>query len=478
MTAGRASGGLGLWSATALVISNTIAVGIFLTPAELIGALASPALTFGLWIGCGALVLAGAFTFGELASRYPQAGGLYVYLREAWGPRVAFLYGWQSLLVMDPGLTAALAMGASRYFVVLLPAAAGFESWVAVGTIWTVAFLNMLGLTLGARVFGLLTALKLSTLAGIMIIAFTTADGSWSHFLPVFSRAGAPPLAEALALGLVGAFFSFGGFWETSRIAGEVRDPRRTLPLALVLGVLSVTVIYVMTTLAFIYLVPPAAATSAAEFARRAGEALLGPMGPSALATVVVLSVVPSAMAMVMVAPRLYEAMSRDGLFPAAVATRSPMTGAPIRATAVLALLATVFVLIGTFEQIVAFFMCTTLGFVALAAAGVFVIRKRDRAPGSSSRSVGGVRGSLNEDASFATPGYPLTTALFVVLVLAVVAMVAINRPFQAGAGLALVLLGLPVSRALIRSNVAPLAAGIPGALRAGHRESVQERRP
>ena len=95
-------------------------MGIFLTPAELIGALASPALTFGLWLTCGAMVLAGAFTFGELASRYPQAGGLYVYLREAWGPRVAFLYGWQSLLVMDPGLTAALAIGATQYIVVHL----------------------------------------------------------------------------------------------------------------------------------------------------------------------------------------------------------------------------------------------------------------------------------------------------------------------------------------------------------------------
>jgi len=445
MTAAPASRGLGLWSATALVISHTVGVGIFLTPAELIGALASPALTFGLWLTCGAMVLAGAFTFGELASRYPQAGGLYVYLREGWGARVAFLYGWQSLLVMDPGLTAALAVGASQYVVVVWPAAMGFETWVAVSTIWIVALLNMAGLTFGARVFGLLTALKLCTLAGIISIALTAGDGSWSHFMPLFAfgaaRGAAPPIAEAIALGLVGAFFSFGGFWETSRIAGEVRDPRRTLPLALVVGVLCVTVIYVMTTLAFIYLVPPAAATSASEFARRAGEALIGPGGPSVLATIVVLSVVASAMAMVMVAPRLYEAMSRDGLFPAAVAARHPLTGAPVRATAVLALLATVFVLIGTFEQIAAFFMCTTLGFVALAAAAVFVVRRR-----------------VPEASPFRAPGYPLTPALFVLLVLAVVALVAINRPLQAFAGLALMLLGVPVSRVLSlpRSTPAP----------------------
>ena len=443
MTTTRASGGLGLWSATALVISHTIAVGIFLTPAELIGALASPALTFGLWLACGGLVLAGAFTFGELASRYPQAGGLYVYLREAWGARIAFLYGWQSLLVMDPGLTAALAAGATQYIVVLWPGAVGFESGVAVSLIWTLALLNMAGLTFGARVFGLLTAAKLSTLAGIIVIALTTGAGSWSHFVPFTlfggARVGAPPLAEAIALGLVGAFFSFGGFWEASRIAAEVRDPRRTLPRALVLGVLSVTVIYVMTTVAFIFLVAPVAATSASAFARLAGEALLGPRGPSVLATIVVLSVVPSVMAMILVAPRLYEAMSRDGLFPAVLAKRHLNSSAPVRATAVLASLATVYVLLGTFEQIVAFFMCTTLGFVALAAASVFVVRR-----GGPATNV------------FLTPGYPLTPALFVLLVLAVVAMVAINRPLQALAGLALVLVGLPVSRALISVRPPP----------------------
>ena len=192
MNAAAAPRGLGLWSATALVISNTVAVGIFLTPAELIGALASPALTFGLWLTCGAMVLAGAFTFGELASRYPQAGGLYVYLREAWGPRVAFLYGWQSLLVMDPGLTAALALGASQYIVVIWPAAAGYQSSVvAVVPSGLVALLNMAGLTFGARVFGLLTALKLCTLAGIVVIAFAAGAGSWSHFVPFFSFGGA-----------------------------------------------------------------------------------------------------------------------------------------------------------------------------------------------------------------------------------------------------------------------------------------------
>jgi APA family basic amino acid/polyamine antiporter len=175
------------------------------------------------------------------------------------------------------------------------------------------------------------------------------------------------------------------------------------------------------------YLVPAQQTTSAAEFARRAGEAMLGARGPSVLAAVVVLSVLGSAMALLMMAPRLYVAMSRDRLFPPALAAVSPATGTPARATGVLAILATAYVLAGTFQQVVAFFLCTALCFVALAAAGLLVIRARE--PG----------------APYHAPGFPLTPVLFVLLVATVVALVAIARPLQALAGFGLVLPGLAV---------------------------------
>ena len=428
---------VGLWSATALVVGHTIGVGIFLTPGEVIGALASPGLTLGLWIACGALVLAGALTFGELASRYPLAGGPYIYLREGWGERIAFLYGWQSLLVMDPGVTAALASGLSSYAVLLWPASAGAERWLAILVIWLLAAISMSGLTLSARVVGVMTAFKLLAFATIVVVALATKGGNWSHFEPFAGRAaGAGSLTEAVALGLVSVFFSFGGFWEASRIAGDVRDARRTMPAALVIGVTCVTVIYIATTVAFIYLVPVQQATSAQEFARRAGEAMLGDGGPSVLLSIVVLSVVSSVLALIIMAPRLYVAMSRDGLFPLTLAVVSPTSQAPARATAFLALLASVYVLVGTFQQIVAFFMCTTLAFIALAAAALVVIRRRHP-----------------QVAAFRSPGYPVATVLFVLLVAAVVMLLAINRPVQAIAGLAIVALGLPAHEVLRRQS-------------------------
>lgn len=428
---------LGLLSVTALVIGHTIAVGIFLTPAELIGALASPALTLGLWLSCGALIFAGAVTFGELAARYPRAGGPYVYLREAWGERIAFLYGWQAVLIMDPGLSAALASGLAEYLVVLWPAAAGSEKLVAVAAIWAVTLLAVSGLTLSARALGVLTALKLLAILAIVVAAFTIGSGTWSNLVPFAERrAGAPPLLEALALGLVGTFFSFGGFWEASRVAGEIRNPGRTLPLALAIGVTGVTCVYVLTSLAFMYLVPVEQATSAAEFARRAGEAVLGPAGPAAFASIVVLSVAASALALVIMAPRVYVAMSQDGLFPSALAAVRPGTGTPPRAMLLLATLASTYVWIGTFQQIVAFFLCTALTFIALAAAALFVVRRR--APGST---------------PFTSPGYPLGPVLFVLLIGAVVVLVLMARPVEALAGAAVVLLGLPARRVLLKTS-------------------------
>jgi APA family basic amino acid/polyamine antiporter len=234
----------------------------------------------------------------------------------------------------------------------------------------------------------------------------------------------------------VSVFFSFGGFWEASRIAGEVRDARRTMPAALAIGVTGVTVCYLATTIAFIYLVPVQQVTSASAFAARAGGAMLGASGPTVLAWVVVLSVVASLLALLIMAPRLYVAMSADRLFPAALASLHPGTGSPVRATALLAILASAFVFAGSFQEILAFFMCTTLVFVGLAAAALFALRRRD--PG------GGV---------FRAPGYPVTPALFIVLVAAVVVLIAISRPVQAAAGLVVVLLGLPAHGLFARSH-------------------------
>jgi len=430
---------LGPWSATALVVGHTIGVGIFLTPASLIGAAGAPATTFALWAGCGAIVLAGALAFGELASRYPQAGGPYVYLREGWGPRVAFLYGWQMLLVTDPGVTAALAVGLSEYLVAVWPAAAGHESLLALAAVWTLALVAVAGLRLSARAMVLLTGVKIAALVAVVVCAFAIGGGSWDHFRTMPAAGGGLPAGQALAAGLAAVFFSFGGFWEAGRVADTVRRPNRTLPLAFGLGVGCITAVYVLTTAAFIYLVSPREATSAETFARLAGEAMFGSPGPTILAGIVVVSVAASALGLVIMAPRVYVAMGEDGRFPAALSAVNRATGSPVRATLLLAALASLYTLAGTFQQIVTFFLCPTLTLVALAAAALVPLRRRVPRPGG-----------------FRAPGHPVTTGLFVALAAAVIIIVAMGQPLQALAGFAIVGLGIPAYRPVRSLTVSP----------------------
>jgi APA family basic amino acid/polyamine antiporter len=408
---------------------------VFLTPAETIGALASPAWTLGLWLGAGALVFAGALTFGELAARRPESGGLYVFLREAWGERAAFLYGWQCVLVLDPGVTAGLASGLARYVVAVFPGAAAHERWIALAAVWILAAAPMAGLKPSLRSLALLTGWKVLALLAVIVVAFTTGSGSFAHFEPFLARRpDAPPLGGALAAGLIGVFFSFGGFWEASRLAGEIRVGGRALPRALAAGTAAVTLIYALTTAAFLYLVPAESTRDGAAFARRAGEALFGRGGPAVLSGIVVLSAAASGLALLFMAPRVYVAMSRDGLFPAALAAPSASTGAPTLATALLAAVASVYVLTGSFEQILALFLCPALAFVALAAAGIFRLRRRD--VGGSGKSSG-----------FRCPGYPATPALFIAFLLAVALLVAAAHPVPVLAGFAIVSLGLAAHR-------------------------------
>jgi APA family basic amino acid/polyamine antiporter len=420
---------LGAGTAIAFVVGEIIGVGIFLTPAEMTKALGSPFWVLVVWLVVGATALCGALCYGELAARFPEAGGGYVYLREAYGPGLAFLYGWKSLLVMDPGLTAALAAGLAQYVSYLTPLSARGQLVVAVTVILALAVVNARGVRAGARVLWALTVGKLLFLAVILVGGFASGQGRWSHFTPfVEPRPGSGPLLAGLAGGVVAAFFSFGGFWDVAKLAGEVRDPARTLPRALTLGVGIVTVVYVLTSAVFIYLVPIESASSAAAFAARAGEALFGPAGGRVFAAIVVLAVLGSLAAFLMAAPRVYYAMARDGLFLRAVGEVHPRFGTPVRAIAIQAGLACLLVSLGTFGQIVAYFVFVTVAFLAVIVAGIYRLPRP--APGA-----------------YRVPGYPVTPLGFLALLLALLALLAMGSPKQAALGTAVVALGVPIYR-------------------------------
>jgi APA family basic amino acid/polyamine antiporter len=428
---------LGVGAITALVIGEVIAVGIFLTPAGMARSLGSPFWLLMVWLVMGGMALCGALCYGELAARFPEAGGGYVYLRRAYGPAVAFLYGWKCMLVMDPGITAALAVGLASYVGYgshLSPAA---TKGLAIAAILVLALVSMLGVRLGARVAQWLTAFKVAALGVIILLALVLRRGDWANFTPfVDQRPGSVPLPGALAPALVGAFFAFGGWWEISKLAGDARDPARTVPRALALGIFIVTLVYVLTSLVFIYLVPLERVTSGETFAAQAGEALFGAAGGRIFSGLVIVAVLGSLLALLMALPRVYYAMARDGLFFRGVAKLHPKYGTPACAIALQAALASILVLLGTFNQIVSYFIFVTVFFLGLTVAALFILRRRKAS-----------------SASFRTPGYPLTPAVFLILVVALLVLLAGNSPLQAALGTGIVALGAPLYYAVFRHH-------------------------
>ncbi len=431
LEAGRSSGlprRLGLATATALIVGNVIGVGIFLTPAGMAKSLGSPFWLLAVWATMAVATIGGAFCYGALAARYPEAGGTYVYLREIFGKRTAFLYGWLSLLVTDPGLTAMLAVGLASYVGHFLPLGPWGLKIVAAGSIIALASVHMTGISPGSRVMDALAALKLGLLGFLVVWGFGLGRGDWSNLTPFWSqRPGSDPFVAALGGALVGAFIAFAGWWDVSKITGEVRDPRRTMPRALILGVSIVTVVYVAVSVVFLYLVAPAKITAdSGAFAALAGAALFGRRGEVIFSLIVVISVAGSLAAILMAAPRVYFAMARDGIFFESFGAVDPRHDVPIRATAVQATLAALLALTGSFEQILAYFMVPTLVFLALTVAGIFVLYRRY--PG---------------ERSLAPWGYPVTPLLFLLPIVTVIVLQIARDPLHSSIGLAVVLLGI-----------------------------------
>ena len=430
MSAGGLQRRIGLPAAAALVVGGTVGVGIFLTPAGMARSLGSPALVFAVWGFMGVTALCGALSFGALAARFPHAGGSYVYLREAYGPAVAFLYGWKCLLVMDPGLTAALAVGLGVQAAAAVPRLP--PQGVALVAILAIAVANALGVRFAATLGHAMALAKIALLVAVVAWGFASAAGELTHFVPfVARRPQAPPLVPALAGALVLAFFSFGGWWEAAKLAGEVRDPQRSLPRALALGVGTVTLLYAAVSAVFLYLVPLERVGSPESFSAEAGKALFGASGGRVLSALVALFVIGTLFAFMTFAPRLYYAMARDGAVPACAGWLDPRTGAPVVAIALQALLAALLVVLGSFETIVAYFVFATVAFLALTVAGLY----RLPPPATTSHRV---------------PGWPLTPLVFLAMLLLMLALLAAGSPLQAALGVAVVAAGAPVYRFLV----------------------------
>src|ERR1017187_505664 len=303
---------MGVWAATAVVTGEAISLGIFLTPAGMAKSLGSSALLGAVWCGMAVVTLAGALCFTELAVRFPQAGGEYVYLRQGFGRRVAFLYGWMAAVVMYPGVAAALCVGAVPYVQALVPLPDWFAAAVPALILLSLGAVNYAGSQLNNKVMTALNWLKIPVLAALVGWALVSGRATLANLEPItMRRAGSDQLMAAIAGAAISAFFCFGGWWEAGKIAGEVRDPRRTLPIAFTGGVLVVTAIYLMVSFAFVAVVPMEQIQTNTAFVAQFGQALFGASGGRVLSACVLLCVLGGLMVLSMAVPRVTFALAR-----------------------------------------------------------------------------------------------------------------------------------------------------------------------
>jgi APA family basic amino acid/polyamine antiporter len=420
---------LGLFSGSMAVIGGIVGGGIFRTPAVVAERLGSPAAIVGAWVLGGAIALAGALCFGELGRRRPRAGGGYVYLRETWGPLPAFLYGWALLLVIATGAIAAVAVTFADYALALagLPAALGVP--VAVGAILFVSAVNYFGVRPGALLQNVFTVLKLAALAGLIAAGLAAAGVAEPWAAP----ADAPSLAAGLGAALVPILFTYGGWQQTNFIAEEIVDPERTLPRALLLGVAAVVAVYLLANLAYLRVLGPAGLAASTAPAADTLRAILGPAGGRLIAAGIAASTFGFLNLVVLVTPRVLQAMAADGLFFPRLAVLHPVHRTPAAAIALQAGWAIVLTLTGSFNQLVDYVAFGDWIFFGLTVASLFVYRGRERREGAVQRP------------GFRVPGYPLTPALFVGASVYVVASSVAANPRNALIGAGLLGLGVPV---------------------------------
>jgi APA family basic amino acid/polyamine antiporter len=420
------------FDATMVVVGGIIGSGIFMLPAIVAQRLPTSPLVLGAWIAGGAIALAGALAFAELAALFPQAGGEYVYLREAYHPLVAFLFGWASLLMIQGGGLGAVAITFAQYSLRLLGRDPSAAPLAAAVSITVVAAVNVAGVKPGSRLLNVLVILKLAALAALIFGGLLLPRGgpaTVSEPAPAL-----PPLTTALAFGtaLVPILFAYGGWQSVNLLAEETSEPRRTLPRALMAGTAIVIAVYLLANVVYLSTLGRAGLASTATPASDAVRHIFGPGADRLISAAIAVSAFGFLDLTLLAQTRIYYAMGVDRAFLPALARLHPRFGTPVLAIVLQAGWGIVLVLTGTYGELVDSVVFGDWIFFALTVAAVF--RFRSRIP-LSRRGAG----------SFRMPGYPLVPALFVAAALAAVVSAIRTNPTRSAVGTGLLALGIPV---------------------------------
>ncbi len=434
---------IGPTAATLLVIGSVIGSGIFLTTGVMAATLPSPVLILLAWATGCLFAVAGALTYAELGTMFPKSGGVYVFLSEAFGPLVGFLYGWASLLVVLSGGAAAVAVGFADYFSYFFPSLGatttvaaipiGSMTWtiranqlVAVASILMLGAINYAGVRSGSTTNGILTVAKITGLVLLMIFALTssTHTPAWTPIVPAELTS---PLA-AFGVSLIAVLWAAEGYYFLTYAAEEVRDPAKTLPRALTAGLIAIAVIYLAANLAYLYALPMEELRGTTRVAERAATALVGPWGATLIALTVVVSTLGANAAVILSGSRVIYAMASRGLFFRSAAQVHPRYRSPHVAVMLLTAWASVLALTGTYEQLFTYVVFTSVVFSLLGGLALFQLR----------------RTRPSAERPYRVWGYPIVPALFVIGAVVLIVNTLNQRPRESLTGLGLLVIGLP----------------------------------
>ncbi|HKG94921.1 MAG TPA: amino acid permease [Gemmatimonadaceae bacterium] len=397
---------VGLWSATAIVIGSIIGSGIFRSPAGVANRLPGPGAMLSVWVIGGVFSLCGVLTLAEVASALPRTGGLYVFLREGWGRLSAFLFGWSELVIIRAAALGAIATTFAEYFLRVLgydPAVAPYDQYahyVAAVSIALTAAINIAGVRWGAAIQVVTTVAKYGGLLLIIALAlFIGLPRTGGHFTPLWPEGGFAIAPFGLAL--VSCLWAYDGWADLSFMSGEVKDPGRNLPRALIVGTLAVMFIYVLANVAYLAVLSVEEVRRSPLVAADVAQRLLGLPGVRFVATTVMLSTFGALSGALLTTPRIFFAMADDGLLFRRVASVHPRFQTPWVAISLAAVLGIAFVLVRTFEQLADTFVTAILPFYALGVASIFTLR-----------------GRAGYQPAFRAPGYPVVPALFILAVI------------------------------------------------------------
>jgi APA family basic amino acid/polyamine antiporter len=439
---------LGLLDTSFLVIGAVVGSGIFMTPGIIAAGLPSPGLLLCVWLAGGLITLCGALSFAELGAMFPKAGGQYVYLREAYGSGAAFIFGWAFFGFIMCGGLAALAVAFAEFLGSFVPALGmsrvifraeivGLSLSLSAGQVVAalstlfLTFVNSFGIRSGAIFQNLMTFLRLGTVAALVVLGvlFGVKAGA-SNFHPLFPPGpGFPAVLKPLGLALVAVCWTYDGWYAVNCTAEEIRDPGRTIPRGLTLGVLSVTVIYVSINLVYLLALPLGEISGVVRVGEKAASALFGAGGAALFSALVMVSVFGCLNANILFGPRVFYAMARDGYFFKAMGRLGRKSRVPTGALWGQAAWTAVLCLSGTYESLYEYMVFALLLFFAATGAAVFVLRRR---------SPEAVR-------PYRAWGYPVVPLVFIAMSLAVFASIVISQPVKSLAGLGLLLAGVPV---------------------------------